>query len=579
MYRPTSPQSSFFEPSIICPGFLPKDDWSELFREKIWPLLDEDKFKHFYVEEGGAPIKSIKLKLSLLIFMSMETLTWRSAEYLFSRRLDWLHATHSAIGDKGIDFTTLFNFYQKLQNDESSKQLFNDLTSAFIKECGISTEKQRTDSFFMQGWLAILSRYGLFKETIRSFLQALRKHQPDLYDGIIEDLNGDYLKDGFDLTEKDKHQAQTRVQVMARDLYRLKSAFERHDSVKKYHTFQVLVSVFEQQCEITNTNTVGKKAIVDKHDSKNDSDFGNGEASSDSSLSTPDNSPDPEIKIRKKPQGERIISSPHNSDAVYTRKRDQKVVGHKAFVTETCDPKNPVQMITDVNLEKATHSDSKENPKIDERLIKAEFKPETRYSDAGFVNGETILKSAEEGINLAGPSSGRSQSFESFEKEDRPLDTADFKINVDVDAEQPQVLSCPEGHPPISQSISSKTGKFIYHFDWKICSACQSSLLCPVKIGKRVVTLTFDDKQHVGAMRHHLYMSSVDYRKECAIRAGAESLVNEVANAHGARKSRHKTEKGSRLQLTFSTIACNIKRYINYMGQCAQNQIISTELQ
>ena len=205
---------------------------------------------------------------------------------------------------------------------------------------------------------------------------------------------------------------------MARDLYRLKSAFERHDSVKKYHTFQVLVSVFEQQCEITNTNTVGKKAIVDKHDSKNDSDFGNGEASSDCSLSTPDNSPDPEIKIRKKPQGERIISSPHNSDAVYTRKRDQKVVGHKAFVTETCDPKNPVQMITDVNLEKATHSDSKENPKIDERLIKAEFKPETRYSDAGFVNGETILKSAEEGINLAGPSSGRSQSFESFEKED-----------------------------------------------------------------------------------------------------------------------------------------------------------------
>jgi len=265
---------------------------------------------------------------------------------------------------------------------------------------------------------------------------------------------------------------------------------------------------------------------------------------------------------------------PHNTDAVYTRKRDQKVVGHKAFVTETCDPENPVQMITDVNLEAATHSDAKENPKIDERLIEADFKPETRYSDAGFVNGETILKSAGEGIDLAGPSSGRSQSIENFEKEERPLDTADFGIDVYADTEQPVVLSCPKGHQPIDQKISSRTGKFVYHFDQKKCVVCQFASRCPVKIGKRVSTLTFDDKQHAGAIRHHRYMSDPDYRKECAIRSGAENLVNEVANSHGGRKSRHKTEKRSRLQLTFSAIGCNLKRYLNYMGQSAQKPTI-----
>ena len=570
MYRPTSPQSSFFEPAVLCPGFLSKDDWSELFREKIWPLLDEDKFKHFYAEEGGAPNKSIKLKLSLLIFMSMETLTWRAAEYLFPRRLDWLHATHSAIGDKGVDHTTLFEFYQKLQEDDSSNQLFKDLTTAFIKECGISTKKQRTDSFFMHGWLEILSRYGLFKETIRCFLQTLRKHQPELYEGTKDDLSQDYLKDAFDLTEKDKHQAQTRVQVMARDLYRLKSAFERHESVKTYHTFQTLVTVFEQQCEITETNTVPEKTPVIDAGSKDET------GSSDHSTSHLENPSDPEIKIREKPLGERIVSSPHNTDAVYTRKRDQKVVGHRAFVTETCDTENPVQMITDTNLEAATHSDAKENPKIDKRLIEADFKPKKRYSDAGFVNGETILESAGEGIDLAGPSSGRSQSIENFEKENRPLDTADFKIDVDADTEQPVVLSCPEGHRPIDQKISSKTGKFVYHFDQKKCAICRSASRCPVKIGKRVATLTFDDKQHAGAIRHHRYMSDPDYRKECAIRSGAESLVNEVANTHGARKSRHKTEKRSRLQLTLSALACNVKRYVNFWGTCAQNPIKST---
>ena len=577
MYRPTSPQSSFLEPSVLCPGFLPKDDWSEIFREKIWPLLDENKFKHFYVEEGGAPNKSIKLKLSLLIFMSMETITWRGAEYMFARRLDWLHATHSAMGDKGIDHTTLFEFYQKLQQDDSSKQLFNDLTTAFMDECGISPKKQRTDSFFMHGWLAILSRYGLFKETIRSFLQVLRKHQPEWYEGIKEDLSYDYLKDAFDLTEKDKHQAQTRVQAMARDLHRLIFAFERHDAVKTYHTFQTLVTVFEQQCEISEMKTAPEKTTVGGSDSKDDSNQDSGGTSSGPSMPSSEKQSDPIIKIREKPLGERVISSPHNTDAVYTRKRDQKVVGHKAFITETCDSENLVQMITDVNLEAANHSDAKENSKIDERLIEAERKPETRYSDAGFVNGETILKSAGEGIDLAGPSSGRSQSIENFEKESRPFDTADFEIDVDAATEQPIVLSCPEGHQPLDQHISSKTGKYVYHFDQQKCAICRFSLRCPIKIGKRVATLTFDDNQHAGAIRHHRYMSDTDYRKECAIRSGAESLVNEVANSHGARKSRHKTEKGSRLQLTFSAIACNIKRYINHMRQCVQNPSISPE--
>ena len=49
------------------------------------------------------------------------------------------------------------------------------------------------------------------------------------------------------------------------------------------------------------------------------------------------------------------------------------------------------------------------------------------------------------------------------------------------------------------------------------------------------------EEQYAGAQRHHQYMEDEDYRKECAIRAGAESLVNEVANGHGARKARHRS--------------------------------------
>lgn len=192
MYRPTSNQSSFLEPQYLYSDFLPKNDWSDIYRDKIWLLIDEEKFRHLDQEEGGAPNRSIKLKVSLLIFMSWKKLTWRGAEFMFPRRLDWINATCSQLGEKAIDHTTLFIFYQALENDDGAYQLFADLTKTFIEECGVSAKKQRTDSFFMRGWLALLSRYGLFKETIRTFLMVLRKHQLDLYDKVKEDLSYDY---------------------------------------------------------------------------------------------------------------------------------------------------------------------------------------------------------------------------------------------------------------------------------------------------------------------------------------------------------------------------------------------------
>ncbi len=90
---------------------------------------------------------------------------------------------------------------------------------------------------------------------------------------------------------------------------------------------------------------------------------------------------------------------------------------------------------------------------------------------------------------------------------------------------------------------------------------------CPVKIGQLVATVTIGEAQYAGAVRHHKYMSNSEYRKECAIRAGAEATVSELTRAHGVRKSRHKERSRTRLQLTFAAIACNVKRFIRYGEQ------------
>jgi len=528
LFRTTSSQSSIFDVDNYCSAALPSNDWCHVYNKRILPLIDEEKFRHFYSESEGRYNCSIKTMISLLIFMGMEKLTWRDVEFQYPRRLDWLIATNTPLGEASIDHTTIFKFYQRLEDDTTARDLFTNIADEFIRCCSTTVKKQRTDSFYIHGWLKILSRYGLFKETIRKFLLSLRKQKPGLYEKVKDQLSTDYLEKEFDLTEKDRERAHKKISLMARDLYCLKSAFENHNQVKHYETFKILCAVFTQQCEL--------------------------KESSDTA---------PEVIIKKKPDSN-AICSPHNPEVRYVRKGSQRITGNKGFVTETCDPENKTQFITDIEVINANENDSKQQHDIQKRLIENEFKPEKHYEDAGFVNGQTILNSQENGIELEGPSSGRSQSFEMYEDKDRPFDVSDFKTTIDENKNELIVTACPKDQVPKDQKRSKKTDKTIVHFDRTICDKCSCKPRCPVKIGKRVATFTVDKAQYVGAVRHHKYMSNKKYRKECAVRAGAEATVSELTRAHGMRKSRHRKKTRTRLQLIFAAISCNVKRFIRH---------------
>ena len=238
--------------------------------------------------------------------------------------------------------------------------------------------------------------------------------------------------------------------------------------------------------------------------------------------------------------------------------------GQKGFLTETCDKNNKTQFLTDTAVTSATTADGKELPGIQERLEEGKMKPEEHYSDAGFVNGQTIVDSQDRGILLEGPSSGRSQSFEKYQAGDRPLDTADFEVCVDEKNREVSVLACPGKQAPIDHVRSEKTGKTLVHFDASVCRKCTVNKRCPVKIGTGVATLTIDGASYAGAARHHQYMENTDYRKRCAIRAGVEATVSEMVRVHGVRRSRHRTEGRTRLQLLFAALACNVKRFIRH---------------
>ena len=135
---------------------------------------------------------------------------------------------------------------------------------------------------------------------------------------------------------------------------------------------------------------------------------------------------------------------------------------------------------------------------------------------------------------------------------------------IDENAQELTVNSCPANQTPADQSRSAKTGMTIAHFTPDVCTSCELKARCPVKVGKKVTTLNIDQASYIGASRHYKYMNDSDYRKQCSTRAGAEGMVSELVRKHGLRKSRHKTEARTKLQMIFGALACNVKRFLRH---------------
>ncbi len=132
--------------------------------------------------------------------------------------------------------------------------------------------------------------------------------------------------------------------------------------------------MFTQQCVVK----TGEENFTDNDDSNSTKEV--------VEVLSGDTTPESEIEICDKPEGDKIISSPHNTDAIYVRKLNQTVVGRKVFATETCAPDNAVQFVTDVKLERAIHADAREISVIEQRLEDNDMQPEKLYGDAGFIS-------------------------------------------------------------------------------------------------------------------------------------------------------------------------------------------------
>ena len=386
MFRPRVPQGSLLESEFLVPPAKAKrlqKTWAEEFRNKALPLIDEERFASMYCEDNGRPNRAVQTLLGVLILKEFGDLTDAEALEQLEFSLLWQYALQLTAEESHLPQKTVHNFRARLIEHDAGRVAFCETTDRIIAVMGICTGHQRLDSTHIMSNMAILTRLGLFCETIRLFLRSLGQAHPELRSLVPERVMGRYLKEEEEATNyEDARSAvgRRRLSVCARDLYRLVERF-RGTPAAGMEEYGLLKRLLEEQCE------VGKQG--DGCPGEDDDDGGEGLVPI--ALKEP-------AKVRSD-----SLQSPHDTDATYS---GHKGKGYEVQVAETCDEENPTQIITHVALTPSCQSDAAVTVPVIVSLSQRQIQPKELFADTTYGSGSNGVEAERRGTELVSPVAG-----------------------------------------------------------------------------------------------------------------------------------------------------------------------------
>lgn len=381
MYRPSDPQRVLFDAGgLLPPGKQErcKKTWAEAFRLHALPILRkvEDEFADLFEEGLGRPNRPVELVLGTLILKDMSDLTDDEAlEHLDFDAL-WWWAFQREPHELQLCQKTLHNFRTGLIREEKSGLAFRRVTDDLAKALKVAPGQQRLDSTHILSNIALLTRLGLFCETIRLFLKDLKEADPKAYGELPAALLERHGEESR-YADARKEQRPRRLEVVARDVGRLIAIFQKNPAVKKTQGWSLLERIFKDQCKVSSEP---------KKPQQDDDDHGDGEVAVELKLPT-------EIASDS-------LQSPHDPDVTYS---GHKGKGYAAQIMETCSPHNQVKLITAVALTPACVSDAKATVPMVQQAVEAGHAPKEVVADTAYSGAKNAADLAKEGVNLLAP--------------------------------------------------------------------------------------------------------------------------------------------------------------------------------
>ena len=395
------------------------------FYEMIFCNIREEDFSTLYSEKSSRPNAAINSMVSALLLKERRGWTY---EALFDQ-IDFNLLTRTALGLNDLETTpfcasTLFYFQNHLTDYwletgiNLLEHVFDHLTESQLKKLKLKTDIQRSDSLLAASNICNYSRLQLLIEVLLRLYRVLSESDQKEY----ESLFSDYLKRNssskyiYSLASEELPSEMEKIGKLYYQLFKCLSA-----EYKETKIYKIFVRVFGEHFSV----------IEEKIEVKEREELHSG-----------------------------CVQSPDDIEATYRKKRDKKTKGYAVTATETANPDNPINLITDVAVTPNNKDDSEIlNDRIDKIKEKTPDLNEL-HTDGAYGSedndkkmeklGITHIQTAIRGRNTKVPIIIEQKSYEEYE------------------------VSCP------SQTVKSDQTRTRYKacFDLAICSNCPLAKDC-----------------------------------------------------------------------------------------------------
>jgi hypothetical protein len=447
-----------------------KEKW---FYYLILRNINEMDFRPLYSDKASRPNAPVNILVSALILKEFKGLSYD--ELMESVMFDLRFKTALGLSDIGeVPFSraTLFNFqnrildYQQQTGLNLIERVFDNLSAEQIKKLSVKADIQRSDSTLVSSNIKKYSRLQLLIEVLTRLDRILEEEDRQF---IAEQLQP-YLKNGTDkyIYGLKANQLPHELENLGKVYYRVFEWMSRKEQYKDKQEFINFSRAYKEHFVVVENDV----------------------------------SPKPAEELTSS-----MLQSPDDPDATYRQKNGQHSKGFTINGTETANPENPVQLITDISV---TANNVDDSQILNGRLDKIKEKtPELNemHTDGGYGSQNNDKKFEKLEIDhITTAVRGRESEIEK-------------KIEQTSGSPDVYIVECP--FQKVQSTPTKKRHKV--RFDMNICKDCPLNDRCQIFKNKGRYYFTHED--YLQNRRNRNIMNIPEERRK--IRPNVEALMNE----------------------------------------------------
>ena len=344
-----------------------------LFRTSILKLMPAVEVGESFDPQIGRPTKELHAMCGLLLLGEFRNWTVEQTADAWCFDASVQFALNLPRDNQHICDRTVDSYRQLLRENETAQGIFEKVTAEIIRELGIAINKQRLDSTHIFSDMARFGRLKLLAVTAKRFLTQLKRHDPESYEALPEDLRERYATSEsrlFGMGTKNKRPYGEAIQEAATDIADLIARFGENEKMNERPSFLALTRVFSEHCEVTVTEMA---VVLPKASDENG-------------------------------QSARVMQNPSDLDAGYD---GHKGPGYQVQISQAYDTgEEGAGIIVGCVPQSAAESDSASLEPVYEQQKRMGTLPEKLLADTAYGSQAHVEMSAEIGIQLVSPAGG-----------------------------------------------------------------------------------------------------------------------------------------------------------------------------